>query len=65
MQRIFGAIVALSSLITVPPLAIAMIFNEPTQAAFLDSFLLIGVAGMALWYPVRNAMYDLRCATAS
>jgi trk system potassium uptake protein TrkH len=60
MQRIFGAIVALSSLITVPPLVIAVVFNEPTQAAFLDSLLLIGLAGLALWYPVRNAEYDLR-----
>jgi trk system potassium uptake protein TrkH len=60
VQRIFGAIIALSSLITVPPLAIAHYLGESSQAAFFDSFLLIGIIGLLLWYPVRNAVYDLR-----
>lgn len=60
VQRIFGAIIALSSLITLPPLAIAHYLGEYSQAAFFDSFLLIAVAGLVLWYPVRNAEYDLR-----
>ena len=60
MQRIFGAIIALSSLITVPPIAIAHYLGESSQGAFFDSFLLIGAAGLLLWYPVRNAEYDLR-----
>ena len=60
MQRIFGAIIALSSLITVPPMAIAHYLGEASQGAFFDSFLLIGVAGLLLWYPVRKAEYDLR-----
>jgi len=60
MQRIFGGIVALSSLITVPPMAIAQYLGENTRAAFFDSFLLIGAVGLMLWYPVRNARYDLR-----
>jgi trk system potassium uptake protein TrkH len=60
MQRISGAIIALSSLITVPPLAIAHALGEPTRAAFLDSFLLIGALGLLLWWPVRRAEYDLR-----
>jgi trk system potassium uptake protein TrkH len=60
MQRIFGAIIGLSSLITVPPLAIAQFLGEASRVAFLDSFLIIGAAGLALWYPVRNAEYELR-----
>src|SRR6478736_3882542 len=60
MQRVFGAIVALSSLVTVPPLALAWYWNEPTQAAFLDSFLLIAAVGLVLWYPVRQSVYELR-----
>ena len=60
VQRIFGAIIALSSLITVPPIAIAHYLGEPSQAAFLDSFVLIATVGLLLWYPARNAQYDLR-----
>ena len=59
-QRIFGAIIALSSLITVPPLLIAQVLGEPSRAAFAESFLLIGAIGVALWYPARNAIYELR-----
>jgi len=60
MQRIFGAIVALSSLVTVPPLLIAWLLGEPTAPAFLDSLFLIAAVGLVLWYPVRRAEYDLR-----
>ena len=60
MQRVFGAIVALSSLIAVPPLLLAWYWDEPTQAAFLDAVALIAAVGLVLWYPVRHAEYELR-----
>ena len=60
MQRIFGAIIALSSLVAVPPLLIAWLLGEHTQGAFLDSFLFIATFGLVLWYPVRRVEYDLR-----
>ena len=60
IQRVFGAIIGLSSLITLPPLVIAQSLGEASRAAFLDSFLLISAIGLALWYPVRNAAYELR-----
>jgi trk system potassium uptake protein TrkH len=60
MQRIFGAIVALSSLVALPPLLIAWWLDESTKAAFLDSLFLIAATGLVLWYPVRRAEYDLR-----
>lgn len=60
IQRIFGAIIALSSLITVPPMLIAHWLGEPAFAAFGDSFLLIGAAGLVIWYPVRSAEYEMR-----
>jgi len=60
MQRVFGAIVALSSLITVPPLLLAWWLGEGTQRAFLDSLLVIATVGLVLWYPVRSAEYELR-----
>jgi trk system potassium uptake protein TrkH len=60
MQRVFGAIVALSSLVAVPPLVLAWLWNEPTELAFLESLVAIAGVGLALWYPVRHAEYDLR-----
>ncbi len=60
IQRILGAIVALSSVIALPPLVIALVMSESTVTAFLESFLITGLAGIALWLPVRNVHYDLR-----
>ncbi|CAN5143552.1 TrkH family potassium uptake protein [soil metagenome] len=60
MQRIFGAIIALSSLVSLPPLVIAHWLGEPTQGAFLDSFLAIAALGLLVWYPVRNVDVELR-----
>jgi trk system potassium uptake protein TrkH len=60
MQRVFGAIVALSSLVAVPPLLLAWLWKEPTELAFLESLLVIAAVGLVLWYPVRRAEYELR-----
>jgi trk system potassium uptake protein TrkH len=60
VQRIFGAIVALSSVITVPPMAIALWLDEASFEPFLESFFIIGTVGLVLWWPVRHARYDLR-----
>lgn len=60
IRRIFGAIVGLSSLISLPPLAIALVRNEPTVQAFVDSLLIAGVIGFVLWFPVRHVRYELR-----
>jgi trk system potassium uptake protein TrkH len=60
VQRIFGAIVALSSVITVPPMAIALWLHESSFQPFLESFFLIGAVGLVLWWPVRHTRYDLR-----
>jgi len=60
LQRIFGAIVALSGLVALPPALLAWWWGEPTVGAFAESFLLPFVAGLVLWYPVRQARYELR-----
>ncbi len=60
IRRIFGAIVGLSSLISLPPLAIAMVRDEPSIQAFADSFLIAAVIGFVLWFPVRHVRYELR-----
>ncbi len=60
IQRILGALVGLTSLISVPPLLIALVLAEPSATAFLDSFLLALAIGFAMWFPVRHVDYELR-----
>jgi trk system potassium uptake protein len=60
MQRILGAIIAASSLISLPPLIIALALHEDTSVAFLDSIMLPCLIGVVMWLPVRNVHYDLR-----
>jgi trk system potassium uptake protein TrkH len=58
--RVLGAIVGLSSLISLPPLLIAVALDEQSASAFLESLLLALSIGMAMWFPVRRASYELR-----
>jgi trk system potassium uptake protein TrkH len=60
LLRIFGAIIALSATISLPPLFLAWWWNEPSATAFFESFLVAGLAGLILWYPVRDARYEMR-----
>ena len=60
LLRIFGAIIGLSAMIALPPLVLAWWWDEPSQVAFLESFLVAGVAGFVLWFPVRHAQYEMR-----
>ena len=60
IRRIFGAIVGLSALIPLPPLALAMAYREPTVQAFFDAFLIATLIGFVLWFPVRGVRYELR-----
>lgn len=60
MLRIIGAIIAASSLISLPPLVIALVLGENTSVAFLESMLTPGILGFLLWFPVRNVRYELR-----
>jgi trk system potassium uptake protein len=59
--RILGAIVALTSMFSLPPLLLALAYGEQeTVQAFVDSFLAAAVPGFALWWPLRRVQYELR-----
>lgn len=60
MLRIMGAIIAASSLISLPPLLIALALDEKTVFAFLKSMAIPGIIGLMLWWPVRHVRYELR-----
>ena len=55
MQRIFGAIIALCSLITVPPLLIAQVLDEASKVAFLAGLRIAdSLRGRPAWWVGRS-----------
>jgi trk system potassium uptake protein TrkH len=60
VQRIIGAVIALSGAIMLPPIALSLAFDDGIAAAFVESALLSLVVGLLLWLPVRRARGELR-----
>ncbi|HEX6999390.1 MAG TPA: TrkH family potassium uptake protein [Gammaproteobacteria bacterium] len=60
VQRIVGLLLALFSLTVLPPIGVALLFDDPHWPAFVESFVLILGAGLVLWWPVRRERRDLR-----
>ena len=60
VQRIIGAVIALSGAIMLPPIALSLAFDDGTTTAFVESALLSLVVGGLLWLPVRRARGELR-----
>ena len=60
VQRVLGLLLALFSLTVLPPLAVALYYDDGSALAFAQSFLLILVAGLLLWWPVRRERRELR-----
>ena len=58
--RVFGAVTALSSLIILPSLLLAALWNENTVLPFIDAMLPAFAAGSLLWFAFRNNHYELR-----
>ena len=65
MLRVFGAVTALSSLIILPSLLLAVIWDEPTVLPFLEAMLPTLAVGAvvlmlsAAWRPLRRAFMGL------
>ena len=60
MLRVFGAVTALSSLIILPSLLLAALWDEPTVLPFLEAMLPTSAVGAVLWYAFRHSHYELR-----
>ena len=60
VQRLVGALVALSGVIMLPPAAISAWYADGIVSAFLDSALACAVVGGLMWLPVRRARHELR-----
>jgi trk system potassium uptake protein TrkH len=60
VQRIVGFLIAASSLMMLPPVVVSAWYNDGTASVFLACAGILLAAGLAIYYPVRNARRDLR-----
>jgi trk system potassium uptake protein len=60
LLRVFGAVITLSSLMILPSLVLALIWNEKTVLPFAEAMLPAFLLGAALWYAFRHSHYQLR-----
>jgi trk system potassium uptake protein TrkH len=60
VQRIIGAVVALSGAIMLPPLLLSWLLDDGIEAAFAETAGIAVVAGVLLWLPVRRVRTELR-----
>ena len=60
VQRILGLLLMMFSLTMLPPIIIALMFDEPSWLPFVESFGLTLAAGLIFWLPVHRSRRDLR-----
>jgi len=58
--RVFGAVMALSSLMILPSLLLAVLWQEATVLPFVEAMVPSFLAGLMLWLVFRNEHYALR-----
>lgn len=60
LQRLLGVLTAMSALMVLPALLIALAAGEDTALVFAASFFGMVIGGLILWWPARGADYELR-----
>jgi trk system potassium uptake protein len=60
VQRILGMMLMVFSLTMLPPVAISLAWGDGHYAPFIDAFLIVAIAGLLIWLPVRKVQRDLR-----
>ena len=58
--RILGLLLMMFSLTMLPPVFVSLYFADQSWLAFVESFALTLLAGLLLWFPVRNRRKELR-----
>jgi trk system potassium uptake protein TrkH len=43
-----------------PPIAFSLYFDDGTAVDFVESFFVVAIVGLVLWFPARNSKRDLR-----
>ncbi|MEX2517120.1 MAG: TrkH family potassium uptake protein [Gammaproteobacteria bacterium] len=60
IQKILGLLLALFSLVLIPPLVMATWLNDGAQLAFILAWGIILSSGLLMWFPVRDIKQELR-----
>lgn len=60
MQRIVGLLLMLFSLTMLPPVAVDLIYNEGTSAAFMAGMWITLITGLVVWWPAREMRAELK-----
>ncbi|MEA3244429.1 MAG: TrkH family potassium uptake protein [Pseudomonadota bacterium] len=60
IQRILGMLLMVSSTTMLPPLLLALWFDEGSKAAFATALLGVLIVGALFWYPVKEQRHELR-----
>lgn len=58
--RILGVLLMGFSLTMLPPIVVAIIYEDGQHAAFFEAFLVYAAVGAAIWYPLRKKRSELR-----
>jgi len=60
IQRVLGLLLAIFSLSMLPPIVFSLIYQDGTALVFFESFLVVAIVGLLLWFPARYRKEDLR-----
>jgi len=60
IQRILGILLGLFSFTLLPPIAVSLYYQDGWTQAFIDAFLLLLLAGIVFWFPVRHHRKELK-----
>jgi trk system potassium uptake protein TrkH len=60
VQRVLGVLLTLFSFTMLPPIAVGVLLGDPTWEVFATSFVIILIAGLFLWLPVRTRRQEMR-----
>jgi len=60
VQRILGLLLMIFSLTMLPPVLVAVIYEEPAWLPFVEGFAITFAAGFICWLPVHRSRRDLR-----
>jgi trk system potassium uptake protein TrkH len=60
IQRVVGFLIALSSLMMLPPVAVSWWYHDGTAVLFLISAAILVLVGLLIYLPVRNVHHELR-----